>query len=166
VASAAQGVHSQRDCGTIAFEIPTLCELDVVVEDASFAREMEEMYLQDLTNATEVVLDAKQHVRAPGEPRHPHPVMTSGGGSGGRVAAGAVRLGNVVGAAFTNRRVLEPVEARLMASGGALLCILAVLFALFPHVLVYPLCMIFVWLGVGLLYRSYTLHREGKREKD
>src|SRR4030095_4923137 len=40
------------------------CELDVVVEDASFAREMEEMYLQDLTNVTEVVLDAKQHVRA------------------------------------------------------------------------------------------------------
>jgi cardiolipin synthase len=67
---------------------------------------MEEMYLQDLTNATEVVLDAKQHVRAPGEPRHPHPMMTSGGGSAGRVAAGAVRIGNAVGAAFTNRRVL------------------------------------------------------------
>src|SRR5207248_11427614 len=36
------------------------CELDAVIEDASFAREMEEMYLQDVTNATEVVLDAKQ----------------------------------------------------------------------------------------------------------
>jgi cardiolipin synthase A/B len=142
------------------------CELDVVVEDEAFAREMEEMYLQDVTNATEVVLDAKQKVHAPGEPRHPHPVMTSGGGSGGRAAAGAVRIGNAVGAAFTNRRVLEPVEARLMARGGALLFILAILFALFPRVLVYPLCMIFVWLGVGLLYRSSTLHREGKRAKD
>jgi len=66
---------------------------------------------------------------------------------------------------FTNRRVLEPVEARLMTSGGALLLILAALFALFPRVLVYPLCMMFVWLGVALLYRSSTLHREGKREK-
>jgi cardiolipin synthase len=141
------------------------CELDVVVEDVSFARAMEEMYLQDLTNATEVVLDAKQKVRTPGEPRHPHPVMTSGGGSAGRAAAGAVRIGNVVGAAFTNRRVLGPVEARLMTSGGALLLILAVLFALFPRVLVYPLCMIFVWLGVGLLYRGYTLQRTGKREQ-
>ncbi len=36
------------------------CELDAVVEDAPFARAMEEMYLQDLTNATKVVLDAKQ----------------------------------------------------------------------------------------------------------
>jgi cardiolipin synthase len=81
------------------------------------------------------------------------------------MAAGAVRIGNAVGAAFTNRRVLGPVEARLMASGGALLRIVAALFVLFPRVLVYPLCMLFVWLGVALLYRSYTLHRAGKRDK-
>ena len=36
------------------------CELDVVVEDESFARLMDEMYLQDLENATEVVLDARR----------------------------------------------------------------------------------------------------------
>jgi cardiolipin synthase len=33
------------------------CELDVAAEDESFARLMGDMYLQDLTNATEVVLD-------------------------------------------------------------------------------------------------------------
>jgi cardiolipin synthase len=140
------------------------CELDVVVENELFAREVEEMYLQDLKNATEVVLDAKQKVRAPGEPPHPHPGMTSRGGSVGRAAAGAVRIGNAVGAAFTHRRVLEPVEARLTTSAGALLLILAALFALFPRVLVYPLSIIFVWLGVALLYRSYKLHRGGTRE--
>jgi cardiolipin synthase A/B len=137
----------------------------VVVEDALFAREMEEMYLQDVTNATEVVLDATQHVRAPGEPRHSHPVMTSGGGSAGRAAAGAVRIGNAVGAAFTNRRVLEPVEARLLARGGVVLLMVAALFALCPRVLVYPLCLMCVWLGVALLYRSSTVHRAGKRAK-
>jgi cardiolipin synthase len=141
------------------------CELDVVVEDALFAREMEEMYLQDVTNATEVVLDATQHVRAPGEPRHSHPVMTSGGGSAGRAAAGAVRIGNAVGAAFTNRRVLEPVEARLLARSGVVLLMVAALFALCPRVLVYPLCLMCVWLGVALLYRSSTVHRAGKRAK-
>ncbi len=46
------------------------CELDVVIEDEVFAREMEEMYLQDLTNATEIVLDAKEKMRAPGGPTH------------------------------------------------------------------------------------------------
>ena len=49
------------------------CELDAVIEDERFATQMEEMYLQDLTNATEIVLDNKRKVRAMGEPRHPVP---------------------------------------------------------------------------------------------
>jgi cardiolipin synthase len=57
------------------------------------------------------------------------------------------------------------VEARLLARGGALLLIVAVLFILFPRVLVYPLCLLCVWLGVALLYRSSTLRRAGKRDK-
>jgi cardiolipin synthase len=141
------------------------CELDAVVEDEVFARRMEEMYLQDLTNATELVLDAKQKVRAPDKPRHARSVMTSGGGRVGRAAAGAVRIGNTIGAAFTNRRVLEPAEARLTAIGGALLLVLAALFALFPHLPVYPLFVVFVWLGVALLYRGYKLYREGQKKK-
>ena len=142
------------------------CELDAVVENELFAREMEEMYLHDLTNATEVVLDAKRKVRAPGEPPHPHPMMTSGGGRSGRAAAGAVRIGNAVGAAFTNRRLLDAVEARLMMSVGAIFLILAAFCALFPRMLAYPLFMIFAWLGGALLYKSYKLHREGQRKKD
>jgi len=77
------------------------CELDVVVEDELFGREMEEMYLQDLANATEVVLDENRKMRAPAERRRKPRVMTSGGGRGGRAAAGALRIGNTVGAAFT-----------------------------------------------------------------
>jgi cardiolipin synthase len=141
------------------------CELDVVIEDEAFARLMEEMYLQDLMNATEVVLDVKQKAWAPGAPRHPHPVLTSGGGSGGRAAAGALRIGNAIGAAFTNRRVLEPVEARIMVTTGALLLVLAALFASFPRALVNPLVIVFVWIAIALLYRGYKLRRQGKREK-
>jgi cardiolipin synthase len=135
------------------------CEMDSVVEDEHFAHEMEEMYLQDLTNATEVVLDAKHRASAPGEPRHRNPVMTSGGGSGGRAAAGALRLGNAVGAAFTSRRVLEPVEARLMLTVGALMLALAILFAFFPRLLVYPLVLILGWFAITLLYRGFKLNR-------
>ncbi len=142
------------------------CELDVVVEDEPFARAMEDMYLEDLENATEVVLDARQKVRAPGAPRRAHRVMTSGAGSVGRAAAGAVRIGNAVGAAFTGRRVLEPVEARLMTGGGALFLVLAALVAFFPRTLVYPLLLLFAWFGAALFYRSWKLHREGRRKKD
>lgn len=141
------------------------CELDAVVEDESFAREMEEMYLQDLTNATEVVLNTKWKVRTPGHRRRRHPAMTSRRGSGGRAAAGAARIGRAVGAAFTGRRVLEPVEARLMTAAGALLLMLAALFALIPRLLVYPLVIVFVWFGAALLYRGHKLHREGKHAR-
>jgi cardiolipin synthase len=139
------------------------CELDTVIEDEDFARQMEEMYLQDLTNATEIVLDLKRKVRAPGEPRHPVPVATSGGGSIGRVAAGALRIGNAVGAAFTNRRVLEPVEARILLSSGALLAGLSVLFAFFPSVPAYTLVVLLGWIALTLLYRGARLRRKGKQ---
>ena len=142
------------------------CELDAVVEDEPFARAMEEMYLQDLTNSTEVVLDIRRKVRAPGEPRRARLARTRGGGSSGssgRAAAGAARIGRAVGAAFTGRRVLEPVEARLMTAAGALLLIFAALFALFPRMLAYPLLIVFGWFGVALLYRGLKLHLEGKR---
>ncbi len=141
-------------------------ELDAVVENENFARDMADMYLGDLQNATEVILDERRKVRAPGEPRHPRPrtLATSGGGSGGRAAAGALRIGNAVGAAFTNRRVLEPVEARLMMVAAVLLLLLAILFAVFPKVLAYPVVVIFIWTGLALLYRSYKLFRLRHRE--
>jgi cardiolipin synthase A/B len=141
------------------------CEMDAVVEDETFARLMEEMYLQDLENATEVVLDARHKVRATNEPRQPRPVMTSGGGSAGRATAGALRISNAVGAAFTNRRVLEPVEARIMVTVGVLLLALAILFAYFPRLIAYPLIVINLWFAVALLYRGYKLQRQkGQRE--
>jgi cardiolipin synthase A/B len=140
------------------------CELDAVIENEPFAREMEEMYLQDLTNATEVILDARQKVRSLGEHhRRRRRVPTKGGGSAGRAAAGAIRIGNVVGAAFTGRRVLEPVEARLMTNVGLLLLLLAALFVVYPRAFAYPLLIILTWLGLALLYRSFKLHRKGRR---
>lgn len=132
-------------------------ELDVVVEDTSFGKLMEETYLRDLENATEIVLDARLKLRAPNRPTSAHPVTTSGGGSGSRAAAGAIRLGNAVGAAFTNRRVLEPVEARLMLLAGLLLLGLATLAWFFPRLLTYPLIVLMVWISLALLYRAYRM---------
>ncbi len=140
------------------------CELDLVVEDTSFAGEMEEMYLRDLANATEIVLDEKQKLRAPGGTSR-RAAMSGGGGSLGRAVAGAVRIGNAVGAAFTDRRVLEPVEARLMTGAGILFAVLAVVLGLFPRILAYPLMVVCAWLAVGLVYRGCRLYREGKRKR-
>ncbi len=140
-------------------------ELDAAVEDESFAGDMEEMYLQDLTKATEVVLNRKRKVRTPGRPRGRRHVIASGRGSAGRAAAGAIRIGNAVGAAFTTRRVLDPVEARLLAGAGALFLILAVFFALLPAALVIPALIAFAWLGCALLYRGYKLHKDLRKRR-
>ena len=135
------------------------CEMDVVVEDEPFACLMEQTYLQDLENATEVILDVQRKVRAPNEPRHPHLLLTSGGGSGGRAVAGALRIANTVGAAFTNRRVLERLEARITVTAGVMLLTLGILFAFFPRLLAYPLVLVFTWIAGALLYRGYKLYR-------
>jgi cardiolipin synthase len=136
------------------------CELDVVVEDGRFAQAMEAMYLDDLANATEVVLDEKRRLKPPAAARHPR--MTSGGGSAGRAAAGMLRIGNAVGAAFTNHRVLEPVEMQLMMGAGALLLALSLLAILVPRFIVYPIAAVGIWLGASLLIKGYQLRSKQK----
>ena len=136
------------------------CELDAVIENDEFARQMEERYVTDLGNATEVVLDARKRVSAPGEPRHRVPAATSGGGSSGRAAAGAIRISNAVGAAFTNRRVLQPVEGRLILTMGLLLLGIAVFLYFFPRVAGYAFLAISAWVGAALVCRAWRLYRK------
>ncbi len=140
------------------------CEIDAVVEDAEFARLMEETYVSDLANATELVLDARTKVR---------PIAGSGlrpvasarrRGSGGRAAAGAVRISNALGAAFADRRVLEPVESRLLLASGAALLALAALFAAFPRLLAAPLTLGLGWGALALIHRGLALRR-GRGER-
>ncbi len=134
-------------------------ELDVIVENEPFARQMEEMFLEDLSRATEVVL-ARHRVRAPAAPGRPRRPATSGGGSSGRVVAGAVRVGNTVAAAITNARVLEPVEANIAVVAGLLLAGLATLAYTFPRAIAYPVAVVGAWLAMALLHRGLSLHRE------
>lgn len=138
------------------------CELDAVIEDEPVARALEAMYERDLANATEVVLDATRRVRAPVPPHSSRRHAWRGGGSAGRAAAGAVRIGNALGAAFTDRRVLEPVEARMALTAGTLMLASAVLFVLFPRLLAYPVAAVTAWLAVALVQRGWALHRARK----
>jgi cardiolipin synthase len=138
-------------------------ELDAVIEDDAFAREMEQMYLEDLTNATEIVLDAKHKALAPSESHHQHPVSSGGRGSVGRTAAGAIRIGNTIGAAVTNRRLLEPVEARIMLVAGLMLFALAILIVFLPAILVYPAVILSAWSAIALIYKSYILHNKAQK---
>jgi cardiolipin synthase len=140
-------------------------ELDVAVEDEPFAKAMEEMYLEDLTHSTEIILSKRRKVRlVQKRPRRPLRQMGSGGGSVGRVGAGAIRISRAVGAAITNQRVLGPAEAKIMLSVGLILLGLALAAVFWPRWVTVPFVLLSGWLAVTLLIRSYRLYK--KRDKE
>lgn len=139
------------------------CELDLVVENASFAREMEEMYLDDLRNSTEIVLDRKRRLRSSGDKQQARAFKAVASGSGGRARAGVMSIGSAVGSVFTGRRLLEPVEARLMTGAGTALLLAAVLVWFFPWLFLFPVIVIFTWLGILLVFRGFKLRRKNRR---
>jgi len=138
------------------------CELDAIVEDTAFAARMEELYLRDLTNSTEVVLDDRRKLCAPGQPRRQRGAVRRGSAGSGAVAAGAMRIGNAVGAVLIDRRVLGRDEWRLMSGAGLTLCALALVIALFPRVLAYPVAALGLWGGLALLWRATRRRRRQK----
>lgn len=140
------------------------CELDAVVEDEAFARAMEEAYQRDLERATEVILGPHRRMCAPGGAGCERRAVRDGG-SVSRTAAGAIRIGNAIGAAFADRRVLEAIESRTMVLGGLLLLALSASFALFPRLIAYPLAAAGAWIAVTLLIRGLRLLRRPKQDR-
>jgi cardiolipin synthase len=143
-------------------------ELDVTIEDEGFARKMQEMYCRDLEHSTEIVLSARRRVRpidAP-EPKGGRRSKTSRKGSASRAAAGAIGIGSTVGAAITNRRVLGPAEARIMAYAAGLLLLLAIIAVKWPRGITYPLAFFGTWIALALFIRAYKLHKGGSEKKE
>ena len=90
-------------------------ELDVAVEDEGFARRDGGDVLRRPRATRPRSCSASGRVAAVARRPAPRPRRTAGG-SAGRAAAGVIGVGSAVGAAITNRRVLGPAEARLMAA--------------------------------------------------
>ena len=73
-----------------------------------------------------------------------------------------MRVGNTFGAAIANRRVLGATEARTMVLAGATLGVVAVMSALWPKLLAWPLAALAAWSAIALLLRAHRLHRDAK----
>jgi cardiolipin synthase len=129
-------------------------ELDVVVEDGRFAREMEAAYLDDLAHSTEIVLDGRPRPTVVVAPRRKHRIES---GSASQTAARLVRLSHAVGAAITNHRDLGPAERVIMYWGAALLALLAAIAFYWPRGIAFPIAFLCAWSAVSLLVRAFTL---------
>lgn len=136
-------------------------ELDVAVEDAGFAGEMEQAFEADLGNATEIVLGAPRPRRAAGPRRlvgqHRRREASA------VAAAGAVRLGNTVGAALGGYRVLGRTEATLLLVPGVALVSIAALAIVLPWLVLAPVIVVLAWLGIALIVDSVKARRESAR---
>src|SRR5690606_9576272 len=128
---------------------------------------MEAQYLEDLSNATEVVLNARNRVFAPRPVDAPPTTrMLSGGGGASTVAAGAARLGHALGAAFIHRRELEPVEAYLTLGIAAVLLAVVALLIFFPMVLAWPTAVVLTWVALTQVVRSVQLWKQLQRSRE
>ncbi|MFO1413953.1 MAG: phospholipase D-like domain-containing protein [Burkholderiales bacterium] len=143
-------------------------ELDVAIEDVAFAQVMAAQYEKDLARATEIVLTRRNRVRRTGAPaaaeaEHGMEPRRAVSGRAARAAAGAVSVGSALGAALTNRRTLGPAEAGLLGTMALLFVGIAVLAALFPSVVAWPIAVLAGWLGVAWGIKGWRLWRRAPR---
>jgi len=131
-------------------------ELDVAVEDADFARAMEAMYEDDLQHSTEIVMGEQRRVRARSVAGAGKRLVRRGSR---RAAAGAIGVGSTIGAAITNRRLLGPAEARVLATSGVMLFLCAATILWWPKVAAVPLAIAAVWIALSLIVKAWKLHR-------
>lgn len=133
-------------------------ELDVLIEDENFGQQMQEMFLRDIENATEVVLedtDPKRASRKPSKPR-----TKRGGGSVRKATAGALNAATTIGSAIAQRMPLDAAEARLMLMIGGVLLVIAALFAFFPRAASVPLIAILLIISVSTLIKAFQSYRK------
>lgn len=131
-------------------------ELDVTIHDVGFARQMEEMFEQDLENATEIVLSANRIRTVPTDKTE---LPEDRNAKRGRLLAGTVGMGSSLGATLTRHRALGPAEAGILVAGGAALVLLALVALLLPAVLAYPIGLAGGWIGIVLLVRAWKVRK-------
>jgi cardiolipin synthase len=134
-------------------------ELDVTINNADFAAEMEAMFEQDMENCTEILLQ-------PGRTGIPRPqtgrskkFTRPNRQNATRFFSGAIGIGSTLRATFTQTRQLGPGELFVLAGGAAALLALALLAAFLPKLLAWPLAVIFLWAALAFAIHALKLWR-------
>lgn len=133
------------------------CEIDVAVEDAGIAGQMDLQFLADLDNSTEIVLAPRRRRRRARIRRStPRPGQPQGsGGSAGRAATGALRIVNTLGAAMRGERVLGRESAGPTLLLAAALLGFAVVAVLWPEWVAMPLAALATWFALNLAISAW-----------
>ncbi|MEO8650289.1 MAG: phospholipase D-like domain-containing protein [Acidobacteriota bacterium] len=133
-------------------------EIDVLVEDRDFAVLVEEMFLNDLADSTEIVLADTARMprhRRTGERKE----KRTGGGSVRKATAGALNAATSISSAIAKRSPLGPAESRLLFIAGFSLLMLALLFIVFPRAASIPLIILLLMLALPTLFKAAQNYR-------
>lgn len=133
-------------------------EIDVLVEDEDFGQQMEEMFLRDMENSTEIVLSHPVQTRR--KPRFRGRHGRRGGGSMRKATASALNAATSIGSALAKQAPLGPAEARLLLIGGIALLGFAVLLILFPRGASTPLVVLLLLLAIPTLVKAVQSYRK------
>lgn len=136
-------------------------ELDVIVEDRRFAERMQDLYLEDLSNSTELVL-RNSKLRRSARVVKPHGAKV-GAGSGGRAVKGLLKMSSAVHDSVIARRTLRSPEKSILLSVALILLGICVVAALRPVVASAVLAVLSGWTGLLLLLKLWR-YRSKRRE--
>lgn len=131
-------------------------EIDVLVESADFGRQMQEMYLEDLTNATEIVLTEKRKARPLTRmPKRSRAVVRREPRSA-RYAPTAIVVGSALSSAIYKgaMRKLSSIEWKITLIAALILVALATLAYLHPKVVALPFAVIALWLASSMVINA------------
>jgi cardiolipin synthase len=138
-------------------------ELDVVIEDEDLAQEMSEMFLEDLAQATEIVISRGNKVR-PIRPLSQRKRLTVVKGSGRGLLSGITRIGSALNAAVTGKRILGRAESSSLLKFGLFICFLTFVAFYFPRIISYTIGALLGWTGFFILVKAIRL-RYGNRDE-
>ncbi|MBP1713533.1 MAG: Phospholipase D/Transphosphatidylase, partial [Deltaproteobacteria bacterium] len=139
-------------------------ELDVVIENEDLAQEMGEMFLEDLGQATEIVIGRRNKVRliqSPSQRKRLRVIKGSGRG----VLSGMARVGSALNAAVTGKRILGRAESSSLLKFGMFICFLTFVAFYFPRIISYAVGALLGWTGFFILVKGVRL-RYGNQDEE
>jgi len=146
-------------------------EIDVSIEDEQIATAMELKFIQDLEQATEVVLQGQRRRPVLSHPRDVdlaqsardliHPSSTARRAAA--AARQAARISDALGAVVRGTRPVENSEASAFLSIGLALLAVALLIGFFPYLVAAPLAVVLGVSGIGIALRALGLYHARNR---
>lgn len=144
-------------------------ELDVSIEDPQTVSQLEQVFLNDLQHATEVILNEHDQAQlAERRRRMPRGLAHFNKEEAKLMLRRAMQIGQAIDASISNTREVDQSEAWSYLSIGVAILLLTVLLWLLPQLVMWPLLLILLVSGIGTTIQALKrliAYRRSSRHK-